>query len=319
MKIEHKYVVASGPGWDDCHWLGYRYNAAGFKPDESDSWIVRSVGGRVQSMNVAGWVTDLVRTKDTVWATESLGVIYRRPVTDETGPWQETRVDSGLEGIWGLHDECMFAWGQGKAPTMFHQDGRGWREVPTPGHVVAVHGTRPDLIFAVGLRGLIARWDGSTFVAMESPLSSVLRDVFVVSEDELYAVGTQGEVLRGTVHGWEIVTKHRNPLYCVAKWDGRVWVGAGKDGLFSLQVALQVPSLVLEKDTIHAERMTVGETLLVTAPNAIARPVDHPKWNATFLSTLEKLSAQRPPRWAIGASDDDLDEDDWDEDDDDES
>ena len=75
----------------------------------------------------------------------------------------------------------------------------------------------------------------------------------------------------------------------------------------------------LEKDNILAERMSVGETLLVTAPNAIARPVDHPKWNATFLSTLEKLSAQRPPRWAIGASDDDLDEDDWDEDDDDES
>ncbi|MEZ4329386.1 MAG: hypothetical protein R3B40_29420 [Polyangiales bacterium] len=315
MKIEHKYVVASGPGWDDCHWLGYRYNAAGFKPDESDSWIVRSIGDRVQSMNVAGWVTDLVRTKDTVWATESLGVIYRRPVTDETGPWQETRVDSGLEGIWGLHDECMFAWGHGKAPTMFHQDGRGWREVPTPGHVVAVHGTRPDLMFAVGLRGLIARWDGSAFVAMESPLSSVLRDVFVVSEDELYAVGTQGEVLRGTVHGWEIVTKHRNPLYCVAKWDGRVWVGAGKDGLLGLQGT----TLVVEKDNIHAERVDARDTLLITSPNGRVQPVAHPKWFGSPLSTFEKLTAASPPRWAIGATDDDLDEDDWDEDDDDES
>ena len=312
MDIEHKFVVACGRSVDDCHWLGYRYRADGFKPDTSDSWLVQSSGERSWSMNVGGWVTDLARTATSVWATESLGLIYRRPTDDRDAAWTEQRVDSGLEGIWGLSDTCMFAWGAGKQPTMFHNDGSGWREVPTPGHVVAVHGTSPDLIFAVGLRGLIARWDGSAFVAMESPLSSVLRDVFVVSEDELYAVGTQGEVLRGTVYGWEQVLKHKNPLYCVAKWGDRVWVGAGKDGLFSLQGA----ALVVEKENILAERFHVSDTLIATAPNGVVQPVAHPRWTGKPLSGFVALASKRPPQWAYGMDDDFDDEDDLGEDDD---
>jgi hypothetical protein len=71
MKIVHKFVVASGPSIDDYHWLGYRYPEDGFKPDTSDSWIGHSSGGLTRTMNLGGWVTDLKRTDQSVWATES--------------------------------------------------------------------------------------------------------------------------------------------------------------------------------------------------------------------------------------------------------
>lgn len=114
---------------------------------------------------------------------------------------------------------------------MYLYDGRRWREIDAPGHVGAVRGIRDDLIYAVGLQGLIARWNGSAFRVVHNPSDGNLCDVFVASDDEMYACGQDGHLMQGTVHGWEQLLLYDGSLHCVAKWGETVWVGAGAERL----------------------------------------------------------------------------------------
>jgi hypothetical protein len=209
-------------------------------------------------------------------------------------PWQTFQLDATLTGIWGLDDDLVFAWGMnGGAAVAFRFDGAGFQPVELPGFVVGMRGCRDDLIYAVGNRGLIALWDGRAFRAMQSPVASTLSDVFVASEDEMYACGTDGDLLVGTVHGWERILEFDGMLHCVAKWNDTVWVGAGQDGLFKLVDE----ALVLHKPRVLAQRFDTRASLLVTAPNAIAETRDGEDFKATLVSTFEKLSAHAPPPW----------------------
>src|SRR5690606_19494937 len=149
------------------------------------------------------------------------------------------------------------------APVAFRFDGSGFQPIDVPGFIVGVRGSRDDLIYAVGNRGLIARWDGRGFTAVQSPIASTLSDGFGGDEDEMYACGSDGDLLLGTMHGWERLLTFEGALHCVAKWNDTVWVGAGEDGLFKLEDE----KLVSYKPKVLAERFDVRGSLLITAPN----------------------------------------------------
>lgn len=58
--------------------------------------------------------------------------------------WERaTRRLSGVfAGLWGAWDDLAFGWGLEK---MIRRDGEAWSDMPSPGEVYAVHGTRPPL------------------------------------------------------------------------------------------------------------------------------------------------------------------------------
>jgi hypothetical protein len=294
------FQVASGVSRDNCFLLAYRYeDEHGFDADLCDSWVVRVVGQAwYPEMIHDGWVVDLWLGPSCVWVAHEDGTVSRNGSGVPGEPdWEPMKVNpvGGLSGIWGSAEDSVFVWGtdaKGK-PVAFHFNGTDWRPVRVGGTVVAMSGV-DDMIFAVGSRGLIARWNGSdAFVSMESPVSTVLCGVHVLSADEMYACAIEGDVLRGTEYGWERVLRHDRSLACIAKHEDRVWVGAGKHGIYSLQGS----TLVLEKENIHATHFDTRAALLATAPDKVAELVAHPKWTGYPVSGIANLATRCPPMW----------------------
>jgi len=310
MTLGHAFFIASGPGMCDCHWLGHRFVAElGFRPEQGESWVGQGrADGHYSLLSQQGWMTGLWRTESKVWVAEVSGRVYMNPSLElRKEPWQTFRLDASLSGIWGLRDNLVFAWGLRRSdPVAFLYEGTAWREIASPGHIGCIRGVRDDLIYAVGLRGLIARWDGTSFRTVHGPTDANLCDVFVASDDEMYACGQGGHLLQGTVHGWEVLLQHNGPLHCVARWGDAVWVGTGPGGLFKLVNE----RLELFKPKVLAERFDTRGYLIGAAPNAIFETRDGSDFQGILLKTFMDLSAHQPPSWR---EDDDL-EDELDED-----
>jgi len=224
-----------------------------------------------------------------------MGHVYMNPSLElRKEPWQTFRLDASLSGIWGLRDDLVFTWGVRRSDSVaFVFNGDDWREIEVSGNIGAIRGIRDDLIYAVGLEGLIARWDGKAFRTVHGPTDGNLCDVFVASDDEMYACGQGGHLLQGTAHGWDVLLRHDKPLHCVARWRDEVWVGGGPGGLFKLVDG----SLELFKPRALAERFDTRGYLLVTAPNAIIETRDGSDFQGTLLKALEDLSARQRPQW----------------------
>lgn len=71
---------------------------------------------------------------------------------DATTRWTATVLTGtgALFGIWGLRDDCVYAWGaHGRRGTLVRFDGTEWHLVPGPGFIVScLHGTAPDNLVA---------------------------------------------------------------------------------------------------------------------------------------------------------------------------
>ena len=298
MSLAHEYNVMSGLELEACHWLAYRFDdaAGGFRPEEAESWVGSSTGTRLTSSLVhGGWMTGLYQTESSVWVSEATGHVYMNPSLGLSAAWQTFDLDGVLRGVWGLSDDCVFTWGlHAKSPVAYHWNGSEWRKVHSPGHIVGVHGADRDLIVAVGHNGLVARWNGvDGFDAMTSAARGTLSDVHVVSEDEIYACGPDGELVRGTVHGWEAILKHPRSLHCVTAWGEKVWVG-GSDGLFTLSAKDTLDAI---KPNLQPLRFDSRGDLLITQPTALITSNDGATFTGIALATFSGLAASRAPGW----------------------
>lgn len=290
------FAAASGTSLADCHWVGLRFAGPAFKPTTGDSWIGASdASGHRSHGNTPGWVTGMWRSERQLWASLAGGRVSMRPSlgADEV-TWQRFPLDATLMGIWGLRDDLVFAWGMRRTKRVaFCFDGEAWREIEVPGFVVAIGGVRDDLIYAVGNLGLVARWDGDAFRRIEVPAASTIAGICVVSDDELYACGHGGELLRGTTRGWQRIAESELMLGCVAKLGDEVWVGAGEDGL----LRLDGDTLELVEPDILAERFDARGRLLITTPDALVETADGRTFASTPSSAFAALTADKAPRW----------------------
>lgn len=296
MTLGHEFTGITGLEMASCHWLGNRFDEdVGFRPDQGESWVGWSKGSRLTSSLIQrGSMTAIWQTDSKVWVSESEGRVYMNPKLGLSAPWKTYQLEGVLRGIWGVDDDCVFAWGlHRRQPVAYRWDGADWRSVTAPGHMVGVHGVSRDLVVAVGQRGLIARWNGADgFEAVTSPAKGTLADVHVVSKDEIYACGPDGELVQGTLHSWELLLEHERPLHCVAKWKDAVWIGAG-DGLHQLKDG----ALELLKDNIPAIRFDARGDLLMAVPHVLAHTRDGVKFQGIPLKTFVGASRGKPPSW----------------------
>ena len=112
-----------------------------------------------------------------------------------------------------------------------------------------------------------------------------LRDVYVASEGEMYAVHETG-FWAGNVDGCSLrVPARRGRILSVCKWKDRVWVGTREQGL----CRLEGDELVSVKDNQAPERMDSRGSLLLLQGDKVAGTEDgerYQAWKADGLANL---------------------------------
>ncbi|MCP3065267.1 hypothetical protein LXT21_41490 [Myxococcus sp. K38C18041901] len=288
-QITSDYYSASGPALDDCAFLGQRYDEErGYKPLEGECWVLSlrpKAGGGLTAMyhfGSTGWLTRLWRSPSgAVFAssvTDSKVLFHPDLHGDPKHRFESMKLGAPLNGVWGLDDDFVLAWGATFENTrhVFRYDGKKWKELPAPDFEVrAMHGLSPDLVYAVGVGGGVARWDGKAWKRFPMPTDEVLNSVFVADEDEIYATGGSGSLLEGSAHGWGRIAESPvpgMPLFGVAKWKKGLWVAAGQFGLFK-RVGNQ-NKLECIKPNLPAMGLDARKNLLISCRDRIAESAD---------------------------------------------
>lgn len=299
LKMKYTLGAASGTSKGDSAVLGFRFpDARGFEPDAGESYVIQNAGHEAHTLRgIAGWFTGLWRSETgKIYACEADYRIHRKASADPQDPtWHEHRAPCVLGGIWGLADDLVFAWGGlGAREALLRWDGKSWEAIEPPGGpILGMHGSAPDLIYAVGPRGFIARWDGSRWSTIPSPTRTTLSSVCVVSEDEMYACGNGRRLLEGSIHGWSEVLDAPAQLSSVAKWKGEVWIAAPDLGLLKLEGN----RLATVKASLRPSRLDARGTLLCSGSDMTADTRDGTTFEAFSLAAFKASAAGRPPLW----------------------
>jgi hypothetical protein len=301
----HSFRAVSGPSLGDCHFLADRWNdAGGWSEDEAESWIGAVKAGRLQMLKgQLGWLTCLWRSPSgLLFATEGtsnhaalwVGKVAAGGVT----AWHDVRTPFVPSGVWGLDDDFVLAWGSAggtkTTPHLWRWDGATWKPMTAPdGTTVDIHGLRRDLIYAVGQEGLIARFDGSGWQTIPSPTQTMLSSVFVAGEREMYACGTRGRLLEGTIHGWSELLIADGPLSSVAKWRDTVFVGSADLGLFRLDGN----TLVAVDPDVKPHQMDARGNLLLACDERLVETADGKTFSSLPVDAFKAEVRPARPLW----------------------
>ena len=122
--------------------------------------------------------------------------------------WRRVATSPGFEDVRDIDalgaDDAWAVGGEG----IVHWDGNSWRppafasEEAAAAELEAVFALSGDLAWAVGQRGAILQWDGSSWAKADSPTGVTLRAVSAAAEHDAWAVGSDGVIIH---------------------WDGRAW------------------------------------------------------------------------------------------------
>jgi hypothetical protein len=303
-------MFASGPSRRDCVFIGRRNRPRyGMTAADGDFWVIVNQpldDGTAQTyLRWGHWknfLTGIWRSMGGVTYLSDAtlpGVHIYDDVMDQGRSPRDYELDMLPEGVWGLDEQNVFAWGTRKGASGAHEypiyrwDGRDWHEMPRPGFAVtAMHGISPELIYAAGWQGGVARWDGRGWSTLPLPTGEVLTDVFVAGPDEIYATGMNGSLLEGSASGWHVITRTRDerlPFTCVAKWQGELYVGAGPLGLFRRQGASNVLDHI--KPNICATSLDARVELVITCDNRVSGTDDGQNFRSSGTDLLQTLTS----------------------------
>lgn len=105
--------------------------------------------------------------------------------------------------VWYHDESCTYLAG----PDLIRFDGKDWTVVvDNVDRIESIHGTSPSNVYAVGGNengGFVFRCDGSAWELIKSGFQGAFKDVWVVSETEVYLVGYFDGVLRFDGRAWK--------------------------------------------------------------------------------------------------------------------
>lgn len=143
--------------------------------------------------------------------------------------------------MFGIDDTAVFVWGDrfGKLASEIHRwEGAGWLPMQDPGFsVTAMHGTAVNSLWAAGSGGQVARWDGEQWIPVPNASAAFITSLWLAGPDEVYATTAGGHVLEGGSAGLTAIgtipgATLPGDVTSVAKWRGKLWVGANRLGLW---------------------------------------------------------------------------------------
>jgi len=293
MAIETAYFHASGVAYDDCAFIAQRFDGdRGYRPGASECWVMqaaRQPDGAIAVTHQYGtqrWFTGLWRSLEgKTYVADGTGEAHLNPdiaADDSHQRWTRHKLKSSLDGIWGLDDRNVFTWGATRDDRFlfYRWDGNAWTDMPSPGFDVrTVHGLDPRSLWAGGLGGALAHWDGSTWTRISLPLADDLTSVFAAGPDEVYATTAGGSLLEGSRSGWGRVADGPGPgtpLFAVAKWGGELWVAGGLFGL--LRRKGRTGELEVIKDKVLANGFDARKNLVICCFDRICGTEDGAKF-----------------------------------------
>jgi hypothetical protein len=312
MELASKYYRHSGFKIDSFAFLAQRYDVdIGFVPGESEChvFLVRREGGGNPRLNrvlsTTGWFTGLwlSQTGD-LFTSSAEGELFVAPgsklLVDEH-PWKKVEVDATLLGVWGSSFSSAFAWGMSNGRSrLFAWDGNQWTEQAAPGFIIeAMHGTAEGPRLVSGRGGMVARNDRGAWSEYQTPVPEILVSVHVAGAGEYYAAGNMGTVLEGSDGGWGVIGRIPNALegdvQAVAKWQGTLWVAAGRLGLWrrvgkSSQFEVVDPGL-------FAIALDTRDELIVGCEDSIAVSTDGRTFQSKGEGAVDKILAAKPLGW----------------------
>jgi hypothetical protein len=308
---EYVFDSISGFGLGRCAFLGYRRAAeALLDPRRMESWVVEpsaetSENGdrRVRlDLGLRAYLSSLwYSPMGATYTTASEGKLHmRRPMEEEGfGPWSplDFGADVELHGVWGLDDQDVYVWGRDAwRPLMWHVGRNGVSAMPAPpGRTTSVRGLGPELLYAAGDHGFVARWNGSQWRRVNLPTSRPITGLFIGDADDLWLTTANGKLFEGTSHGWAVRLQFDGPLYDVARWRGAVWVAAGRRGLFRLvDRADRLEPAALDVSAISLE--TRGD-LLALAEDYLAFSTDGCAFEISCRDVLTVARRGEEPLW----------------------
>ncbi len=301
MAICYRLSHASGLDSEACSCLVHRWDddVSSFASGNGESFVCDfTADGNTVSGPVGFHYTNLWRSESgTVYASHRAGQLHIRDTLD--GKWRRELMMDSVYGVWGLDEECVYAWGdQGGKPAMQRFDGEGWRAMPAPpAHPNGVHAVDQETLTSVATDGSIARFDGKRWVDMRSPVDTSLSSVFVVDADRAYACGPYSPVLARSGGAWTVHLRHPGSLHAVALWKKRLYVAAGSDGLLverdgALALAGDLDPLDLQATKLDAR----GDKLVVTSPERVADTSNGKKFVWWDLEGVIDVCKDLPPR-----------------------
>lgn len=307
-----QFRQASGRAFNDCVILGRRFpDSIGPVATESDFWILINEPRPAGTVTHAFWsfrsfVTGIWQAPSgTVYATDAdMGGLYvfEEILNTDRRPDRVKLDDVTPEGVWGLTDDNIFVWGtrmdedRVKTYPVFRFDGSGWTELPPlPQPTNRIHGASPETVYACGWRGMIARWSGNDWEPMETPTREIVTDIHVESDDEVYAVTNDGQLLQGSSSGWRHVASNplgATPFSGVAKFRGQLLVSANELGL--MRLVAETGALEVFKAKVTGVHMEARENLIVTCEHIIAGTADGQDFKGAAKNQLALLTADKP-------------------------
>ncbi len=305
-KYVYLYDSASGSALNDCCYLGLRFlKDEGIRDEWCESWVTQSstptAPGKLgiwSAYGVQGWMTGLwCSPKNHLYVTsmnQRLHICRNQATISDINAWEKVDFKSTvLSGVWGYDDNCVFVWTA--IPSVLFWNGSKWRELPAPPEkIVWMHGSSPENIYAVGYRGLVARWDGHKWKKISLPTRENFTSVFVAGPDEIYAVGHGAVLWAGSAKGWVKAADAPGPLFGVAKFADEVWVGAKELGLHKL-VGNKLKRV---SSKLRALMMDARKSLLITCEDQIAATTDGKVFSTKGKGALESLRGGKPALFA---------------------
>ncbi len=118
-------------------------------------------------------------------------------------PMDSGTTDEALRGVWGSTHDDVFA--VGERGTILHYDGSSaWAEMDssTTRDLKDIWGSTPNDVFAVGSCGTILHYDGNTWAPMDSGTTEWICGVCGSAPNDVFAVGGWGTILHYDGSAW---------------------------------------------------------------------------------------------------------------------
>ncbi len=119
-----------------------------------------------------------------------------------------------LYGVWSFGPNDVYA--VGTRGTLMHYDGSTWSVVQTvtPNGLNDVWGSASNDVFAVGAAGTIVHYDGTSWSTMTSGTTETLYSVWGSGPTDVFAVGNAGKILHYNGSVWSTMTSGTTKNLC---------------------------------------------------------------------------------------------------------
>jgi hypothetical protein len=279
-------------------------------PRAMESWVIwpteDEAGARIVAypFGVVGWLSGVwMSPSRTVYVCDLEGKVYAYPQSSlNAQPWTPVLTlptESFIHGIWGLDDENVYAWAQGReGPFLLHGSGSSWARQPSPDfEVTLVRGSSPDHLLALGSRGELARWDGAAWSKLPHKLGAQASGVYVVDKQRYWVCSESGQLLEG--RGDTLSERARAPgsapLADVTVWKGEVWLAGRELGL--MKVVDGSSELEVVKPNINVTMFDSRAELLMCCPAMVATTQDGAAYRGQLMRNFAQARAAIPPDW----------------------